>query len=172
MSKLFIFKMFCFLFLLVAYNNTNAQIEVVVKWNYASCNNNNGINCPDNTEPGWFVVDQNGIAVACAQGSATLDPSNGSVTWNPVPEFTFLSLPAGTYEIIGYDSYGDGWEGGASLDVLSYGSSVLPSPVVMPSQGGFGNGAQAVCAFSTAAFILSFNSSESLSLLSFTNFCD
>ncbi|MCB0535307.1 MAG: HYR domain-containing protein, partial [Saprospiraceae bacterium] len=75
-------------------------------------------------EPGWEVIDlATNTVVFCEQSGGTA----------PVAGTTNLSLAAGTYQVTGFDSYGDGWNGGTL--VFTQGSTTLFSTTGPPNPG-------------------------------------
>jgi hypothetical protein len=76
------------------------------------------------TEVGWEIVNTStGVVVGCQT------PGSGTGTFN-------LNIPAGTYNIQAYDSFGDGWNGSQST-VLQSGVQI-GGPFTLAS-GGFSN---------------------------------
>ncbi len=72
-------------------------------------------------EPGWEIVQvSNGAVVNCEAAGGTY-PANGSVQ--------NLNLAAGQYQVRGFDSYGDGWNG-CTLKFVEYGLTLFDGGLV------------------------------------------
>ncbi|MCB9284936.1 MAG: T9SS type A sorting domain-containing protein [Lewinellaceae bacterium] len=92
--------------LVLALSTTVAQIAITRTWTPGSWA----------TEPGWEIRNiATNVVYDCAQTYAT--PGGGSLG---------LSVPAGTYEVKGFDGYGDGWNGGV-LTVTQGGATLFTS---------------------------------------------
>ncbi len=87
------FRMFCALSLALMSWGANAQVNITMNWTTGAFAG----------EPGWEVIRvATNTTVFCEQ-------SGGAV---PVAGATVLNLAPGTYEVRGYDSFGDSWNGG------------------------------------------------------------
>ena len=77
------------------------------------------------TEPGWEIRNiATNVVYDCAQTYAT--PGGGTIG---------LNVPAGTYEVKGFDGFGDGWNGG--VITITQGAATLFSSSGPPNAGYF-----------------------------------
>ena len=125
-----LFVGFSFMFALLFANVMVAQQTLTLDWTTGAFAN----------EPGYEIIQvSNGAVLAC------------EATYGATPVDVTVSAPEGeTYNVYGYDGWGDGWNG-ASLDVLVSGVSLGSYSL---GGGGIGNSCNGV--FSNGAFLGSF----------------
>ncbi|MBK8490772.1 MAG: hypothetical protein IPL49_07725 [Saprospirales bacterium] len=107
-----------FVFLAMGLGAVSAQINIVRNWTAGAFAN----------EPGWEIINiATQVVYNCAQAGTTTP--NGAVT---------ISVPAGFYEVRGFDSYGDTWNGGALT--ITQGGVTIFSTTGPPNGGYFPSG--------------------------------
>ena len=119
--------------LLLCTGSMMAQVTIQRTWNNSIFNN----------EVGWEIINQATNTTVDCEAVDGANAVGGTIT---------LSVPAGNYEVRGYDSFGDGWDNG-SLSVSQGGVTLCNADFF-----GFGintcpgnSGGQVLCTFAVAA---------------------